>query len=389
LFSQNQDWTVISPVNNDLTSIKFLNANTGIIIGDGLVILKTTNAGATWVTKNQSQYGRLNDFCFVNQNLVIIVAQGGATMRSTDQGETWSEIDAPVTANLYSVSFIDNNTGFATGSSSTVIRTTNAGLNWESISVGSLAYFSCKFFDVNTGITAHQNNAIKRTTNGGVNWITVCNTPEIPEKILFKNESTGFVVGAFGFILKTTNSGSNWATIQGVSTYTLNSGKFLDQNIGLTAGRCQNWNKGIILKTINGGDNWMFYDSINAGINDVAFGNDFAIVVCDGGKIYKSNNRVGIHNINSVVPSKYNLSQNYPNPFNPTTNINFSIPKSGLIKLTVYDITGKEVVVLVNQVLLSGSYKADFNASNLSSGTYFYRLETSNFSQTKKMLFVK
>jgi len=90
-----------------------------------------------------------------------------------------------------------------------------------------------------------------------------------------------------------------------------------------------------------------------------------------------------------AVPTTYALQQNYPNPFNPTTTIKFSIPKAGNVKLTVYDILGKEVSTLVNNFLNAGEYNFQFNASNLASGIYLYRLESTNFVKTNKMLLMK
>jgi subtilisin-like proprotein convertase family protein len=102
-----------------------------------------------------------------------------------------------------------------------------------------------------------------------------------------------------------------------------------------------------------------------------------------------NNQSVGVQNVSNTVPQKYELEQNYPNPFNPVTNIKFSIPESGLVKIKVFDILGKEVAVLVNEFKQAGTYKVDFNGTRLSSGAYFYRLETGSFTDTKKMLLVK
>jgi len=85
----------------------------------------------------------------------------------------------------------------------------------------------------------------------------------------------------------------------------------------------------------------------------------------------------------------YSLFQNYPNPFNPVTSIKFSIPKNENISLKVFDILGKEVSSVYNGYLKAGTYNADFNASELSSGIYFYKLETKNFVDVKKMILVK
>jgi subtilisin-like proprotein convertase family protein len=75
---------------------------------------------------------------------------------------------------------------------------------------------------------------------------------------------------------------------------------------------------------------------------------------------------IGINQISIEIPEKFNLKQNYPNPFNPSTKIRFSIPKSALTKIIVYDILGKEIETLVNQQLNTGIYETNFNASNLS-----------------------
>jgi subtilisin-like proprotein convertase family protein len=98
---------------------------------------------------------------------------------------------------------------------------------------------------------------------------------------------------------------------------------------------------------------------------------------------------VGIQSIGSEIPERYNLKQNYPNPFNPVTNIKFSIPKSGNVSLKVYDILGREVAELVNEFKTQGNYLVDFNASFLASGIYFYKLETMDFTEVKKMVLVK
>ncbi len=98
---------------------------------------------------------------------------------------------------------------------------------------------------------------------------------------------------------------------------------------------------------------------------------------------------IGINTINENIPSNYLLSQNFPNPFNPYTTIKFDVPVAGLIKLSVYDILGREIEVLANENLTAGSYSVNWNASNYPSGIYFYRMETREFSETKKMILIK
>ncbi len=92
---------------------------------------------------------------------------------------------------------------------------------------------------------------------------------------------------------------------------------------------------------------------------------------------------------NILLPTEFSLSQNYPNPFNPSTTIQYAISSKQLVQLKVYDILGSEVATLVNKEQSAGSYKIDFNASQLSSGVYFYRLSAGSYIQTKKMILVK
>jgi hypothetical protein len=115
-------------------------------------------------------------------------------------------------------------------------------------------------------------------------------------------------------------------------------------------------------------------------------------VKIDGIKIAKSWGEAvltAVEQTSTEVPTSFDLKQNYPNPFNPSTKINFSLPKNGNVKLTVFDITGKTVVTLVNSELQAGTYAADFDASGLSSGVYLYRIEADNFVSTKKMTLIK
>ena len=83
------------------------------------------------------------------------------------------------------------------------------------------------------------------------------------------------------------------------------------------------------------------------------------------------------------------FSQNYPNPFNPSTNINFTLPNTEFVTLKIYDILGKEVKTIVNEELSAGNYTKTWDANNLSSGVYFYKLTAGKFTETKKMMLVR
>jgi hypothetical protein len=111
-------------------------------------------------------------------------------------------------------------------------------------------------------------------------------------------------------------------------------------------------------------------------------------------RTYKANLKItigtptNITNLNQI-PETYSLSQNYPNPFNPVTKIGYAIPKQGLVSLKIYDVLGREAAVLINEEMQPGYYSVDFDASYLSSGVYFYKLEAGTFNEVKRMMLIK
>ncbi|RPI13603.1 MAG: T9SS C-terminal target domain-containing protein [Ignavibacteriae bacterium] len=112
---------------------------------------------------------------------------------------------------------------------------------------------------------------------------------------------------------------------------------------------------------------------------------------------FETHTPVDVQNITTEIPRSYSLMQNYPNPFNPSTKIKFEVTNSlfeggrgdDLVKLVIYDILGKEIVTLVNESLTPGTYEVEWNASNFSSGVYFYQLQVNNYSETKRMVLLK
>ncbi len=103
----------------------------------------------------------------------------------------------------------------------------------------------------------------------------------------------------------------------------------------------------------------------------------------------KGYNPTDIKELSTGIPAKFTLDQNYPNPFNPTTKIKFAIPADENVSLKVFNVLGQEVATLVNQNMKAGLYSFDWNAANLSSGVYFYRIEAGSFNQTRKMMLLK
>jgi len=94
-------------------------------------------------------------------------------------------------------------------------------------------------------------------------------------------------------------------------------------------------------------------------------------------------------NENQTITSSFQLEQNYPNPFNPSTSLKYTVSSPQSVLLKVYDVLGNEVATLVNEEKPAGTYEVEFNANGLTSGVYFYRLQSGDFFETKKMVFLK
>ena len=89
------------------------------------------------------------------------------------------------------------------------------------------------------------------------------------------------------------------------------------------------------------------------------------------------------------IPTEFALNQNYPNPFNPSTSIKFAVPKISNVKIAVYDIAGREIATIVDEQMNAGYYSIQWNASNIASGIYFYKLQTEDFVNVKKMILLR
>lgn len=117
---------------------------------------------------------------------------------------------------------------------------------------------------------------------------------------------------------------------------------------------------------------------------------DYIFAGSDDGTMYRTIQSTSrVEETNPEISSSFELKQNYPNPFNPATTIEFDIPSSGFVSLKVYNVAGQEVAVLINKVLAAGSHIIRWNAKNLSSGLYFYKLESREYQDIKKLVFMK
>jgi hypothetical protein len=156
-----------------------------------------------------------------------------------------------------------------------------------------------------------------------------------------------------------------------------------------------------VLKSTNGGLNWTAMETEGVGIitmdtkrigsNIYGYAVSYDPNLFGGNLVLKFTDVItGVNQISEIVPDKFSLSQNYPNPFNPVTKLEFWISKLGFVSLKIYNMIGNEVVTLVNANLNPGTYKYIFDASDLPSGVYFYKLLVDgNTIDTKRMVLLK
>ena len=425
-FAQSGWYHVFSDTNAGfgLGGIYFTSANTGYAVGSKLInsilyprVVKTTNAGGTWnyldTPLKDSADMYLRWVFFTDENTGFITSaqnkspiyENGKILKTTNAGINWSVYTPSVNKHLTEIFFVNSLTGFVTGYH-TILKTTNAGSSWElSLDAPAGGYlFDIYFLNINTGFVVGNYSWIYKTTNSGNSWTQM--QPQGYNQPLwgvwFINNNTGFVVGGDANntgnnkIFKTTDSGNNWdSVIHPLARGALFLIRFFNSDTGYIPGYDR------LLKTTDGGLNWF---NQNLPIPEFGANGIFLINATTGyiagmiqspyrvGYILKTTTGgepTGIKPVSNEVPTKFELEQNYPNPFNSMTSIKFKVTSSKFVKLNVFDLLGKEVTTLVNEKLQPGIYEVSFDAGNLPSGTYFYKLTAGEFTDTKRMILIK
>lgn len=387
----------------NLTSISFINQNTGWAVGDSGIILKTINGGENWT---QSRFGNyvFRAVTFINENTGIVVGGkvtfiGGyyypqrLIVRTTNGGNNWQVIINVQDYLCYNVQFVNDSVGFI--ASSGLLKTTNGGSNWFSIPGTTMDHVY--FLNENTGFASDGDSPIiYKSTDGGLYWTLIYYTGlhNFGGGVFFNNINTGYVIG-HSTIFKTTDSGISWLSLISEDYLFREAICFSDQDHGMVLSNNSFPDLNFIQSTSNGGSSWYINYSSTKLSSVFLINNATGWVVGDNGRILKTTTGgISFVNTNSTSnPKSICLYQNYPNPFNPTTNINFDIPDYSFVNLCIYDMNGRELNVLVNENLREGKYKAVWNGFNFTSGVYFCRIVVTNKNEkivkTSKLLLIK
>jgi photosystem II stability/assembly factor-like uncharacterized protein len=422
------------------------NSNELFAVNDGGV-WKSTNRGTNWINLNnnisitqfyriaadpsnhnhvlggtqdngtQRTLGTLNwtaafggdggEVCFHLQNPQYILGetQNNGVRRSTNGGSSWSSATSGLSGTGAWVgpliSHPSTPTVFYTARQ-LIFKTTNWASSWFSLPSAGLSGTIRELAISRTNpniIYATSGSTIYKSTDEGSTFTNV--TSGLPSRtitsVYVHPDSQNVVVISYsgfgaGKVYKTTNGAASWINISGdlpdsptndvliyypgVSTSVL----FCAMDIG-------------VFRTSNYGNNWI---ELASGLpNTVAMHLDYhqatnrLRIGTHGRSVWETQNPLGIIHYNNELPERFALYQNFPNPFNPLTIIKYDILTEGMVKLAVFDMLGRELKSIVSENQKPGSYTVQYDASELSSGVYFYKLYANGFNQTRKMMVIK
>jgi ligand-binding sensor domain-containing protein len=387
----------------------FAYTNSTILSGTDQGLVRSTNNGANWVSAGSGlPYTNIRALILTESsafNLLAGMVSGRISM-STNYGDDWTAFPSeseqlPFLANIYCILERSNSSNYLVGTE-------------RGVYLLPQYYPLSTWIPINTGLPSSEtkvkaivenNGEVFVGTNSGVfqlsgsSWddksFGLTNTNVTALTSLGGNLFAGTNQGSVGGIYISSDNGNNWTlslTDPWISS-------FLTVGSNIFAGSVGNG----IWRSTNYGNSW---SQINDGLGSGAYN----VLSLDADEQYlfagTVSSSIWRRPLSQVVtdvnehkdsqPSKFSLEQNYPNPFNPSTKIKYSIPNvtlSGVegsrVQLKVYDILGKEVADLVNENQPAGSYEVTFDASRLTSGVYFYKLQAGSFTETKNMILVR
>ena len=409
VFSQSYWTKVNSPVSVNLRNCVFTDNLNGWAAGDDGVIVHTSDGGSTFVIQNSTIPYYINDIFFLNNRLGWVVANeflfsGTSILTTTNGGLVWtSELLPDHSLFFRTIYFRDSLNGFMGGLNGAFYKTSDAGSNWLAANVDTSEFsafpvnritFSSAMKGFACGGYTDVAGVIWKTSDGGFNWSAGAYSPEPFYDLYAKTIDEIISVGGdfeYGVqISKTFDAGNNWIY---ESLNMFGQAESIDFRTASEAwmplGFAQSW-----AVSYDSGNTWKSIPAFDgAVIHSVDFADSLhGLAVGNNGVILKYNAlKVSAAENITNIPGKFSLSQNYPNPFNPNTIISYSLPAAQHTVLKVYSILGNEIATLVNEKQDAGNYNYQFSTVNyqLPSGIYFYKMDTGDFSETKRMVLLK
>ncbi len=415
-----------SASNAEFKSVFFTDPENGWALGEkshetgewsaSLILLHTNNGGSNWQIEEGGYYddfsnSRVNSLYFIDQNI------GWATLgkmydpcmilKTVNGGLDWEEINLTIFFNP--IFFIDSLHGWATGRHSEngnglngTWHSNDGGYNWSQqfFAPPDSPLHSIEFQNLNEGwaVGSYFTNTafILHTDNGGINWeVQLYDMYDPLRSVTFVDSELGWAVGDSGTILHTTDGGDNW--VQQIcpsefDDFTLKSVNMFDSEKGWIAGSLDSYwgnsHSSLILSTNDGGETWeeQFYRPYS-GLTSIQFiDSENGWVVGSGGTIMHTNNG-GITEVpNTQIPNSKIHLLIYPNPIDMYTNIEFEIPESGLVYISIFELSGKLCKKIISDEMVSGTHQLQWDAEGLLPGVYLCTLKTNTGIQTKKII---
>jgi len=349
---------------------------------------------------------------YTDTNILYCEYQGGGILKSTNGGENFSDATGGITENgafITPYSIHPTNPQILFAGFQNVWKTTNGAGIWSQISTtfgsGTINALAVSQSNPNYIYTSKA-NTMYVTTNGGTNWTNISTGlsglsityiaihPTNPNLAWITN--SGYSEGQK--IYKTLNAGVNWTNISGslpnlpANCVTYENGPKEGIYVGMDVG---------VYYINNQLPGWAPYvtqlPNVIVREIEIHYPTNKVKAATLGRGIWQATLAsilVGVQSVSTTDPNNFNLDQNYPNPFNPETGISYQLAIRSDVSLRVYDVLGIEVETLVNQKQNAGNYTVEFNGDDLSSGTYFYRIEVANngivnYAMTRKMILLK
>ena len=400
--------TSITPEN--LVSVVMLDSTKAIAVGDRNGILRTTDAGSTWVNESAaiSAIYHWNAVSFFDPLRGTIVGDH-RIVTTTDGGLTWKLCTLPVTQKLLSVLHAAPGYFYVGADSGWMSSTSDTGTTWTTVKISAWPIRSIFRWwgtimpggPIYHALTPY--SICSKPVNPTPDWNEVVLSmfeglgSEAINAEFCKDGNSGFIVGVFGdlwsepAVLRKGMSDTAWNPL---FMNPISPGVFRAISAPSASVIYIGGSSGMVFKTTNGGDNWTSFSvPTSHSINALSFWNEKrGFAVGDSGLILYTSNGGGVTSVRYApddAPDRFSLSQNYPNPFNPSTIIKYRLPVSGLVSLRVFDMAGREVTTLVDGEQPAGTYTAQWNGEGCASGVYICRLQAGSLVNVKKLMLLK
>jgi len=397
LFSQALQWQPTAVIaGGPINSITISSGNLIFAASRDSGVLRSSNMGQSWKTVNHDLEWILGE----GVNSILSNSEGALfagslfIYRSTNHGDDW--VECSTVPDWFKGFGIDTSGNIFAVSALRVWRSTDAGLSWASIDslipldTNSLDNYQSITIDQENHIFVGHNNGVLISTNEGDTWTNsrVRFGGGNPINAIHSSSVGTIFTGGFDGIFRSTDDGLTWVQVSGtIPFYVTQVQSIISTKSNIILAGTDNG----VCYSIDNGSNWLDFGLRSYSIRALAIDSSgFVYAGTDSGIVFRSTQSVTSVSIKAAyLPGSFALGQNYPNPFNPATVIQYSVPVPGFVTLTLFNVVGEKIQILVSENMEPGKYNVKFDGGRLPSGIYFYRLKEGFYVATRKMVLIK